>query len=57
MASTQKARRQEKVADDRCECGNRITPLAKRLQPPNPGLKRKCFACLVHDREVKVVTL
>ncbi len=45
-----------RVKAEKCRCGNRITPLAKRLQASNPGLKRKCFNCLLHEGKVKVVS-
>jgi hypothetical protein len=42
---------------EKCACGRKITPLAKRLQNANPGIQRKCFTCLVRDQELRVVTL
>jgi hypothetical protein len=44
-----------KPAEARCSCGKRISPMAKRLQDPNPGLQKKCFSCLVGEGKVTVV--
>jgi hypothetical protein len=57
MANTGSVKLDSKTPDEKCVCGKRISPLAKRLQDPNPGHKRKCFTCLVDDHEVKIVTL
>jgi len=57
MEHSETAKACSKKPEEKCACGRKVTPLAKRLQDANPGLKRKCFACLVHDREIRVVTL
>jgi len=40
---------------DWCECGNLVTARARALQDPNPAVKKKCFNCLIHDRNVGTV--
>ncbi len=57
MAQKKMAGSHGRAPDERCACGRRVTPLAKRLQDHTPGAKRKCLTCLVNDREVKLVTL
>lgn len=57
MANTEAGKSHSNRPQERCACGRRITPLAKRLQSVNPGLQRKCFTCLVQDKEIRVVTL
>ena len=55
MTTVEKMMREAKAKVERCACGNRISPMAKRLQDPNPGLPRKCFACLISEGKVTVV--
>lgn len=50
-----KSERATRPVVERCACGKKISPMAKRLQNPNPALPRKCFSCLVRDGELNVV--
>lgn len=50
----------EKIEDDvfvveYCSCGNIITPRARKLQEQAPPRARKCFNCLLHNKQIDTV--
>lgn len=50
----------EKIQDETfvvefCSCGNIITPRARKLQDQAPPRARKCFNCLLHNKQIDTV--